>query len=375
MKGKICQIISNVDRSYFFEAVGESLEIEGYEVSFIFLSQSAPHLYGYHEDKGRRVHFIKLNSKKDYPRIIWAIIKILRDLRPDIVHTHLSEATTTGLIASFLLGINNRIHTRHHSSEAHTYYPHAVYYDKFNNLLSKLIVANTKTTAEVLINRENVNSDKVRVVHYGYDLDEFRTDEKAVTELRSKYKLSDNYPVVGVISRFVEWKGVQHIIPAFKKLLKEYPNAKLVLANAVGNYSPTIHKLLDENLLSDRYVLIKFEPGVFDLYKTFDLFVHVPINKDFEAFGQVYIEPLMMEVASVFTLSGVANDFIKDRENALVVPYCDSDAIYESMLNLLRNKPLREKIVRQGKKDVLTMFSIKELGKNLKELYSALPEK
>ncbi|HLA96662.1 MAG TPA: glycosyltransferase family 4 protein [Pyrinomonadaceae bacterium] len=372
MKQKICHIISDVDRSYFFEALGEALEDQGYEVSFIFLSKTIPYLFGYHKERGRRVEFINFTSRKGLPRITWAITKILKNIKPDIVHTHLSEATTTGLIACLLLGIKNRIHTRHHSSEAHTYYAHAVYYDKFNNSLSKRIVANTGTTAEVLIGLENVNPDKVRVIHYGYDLDIFVSDEKVVTELRTTYQLTDNYPVVGVLSRFVEWKGVQYIIPAFQKLLGEYPNAKLVLAGGVGNYSSTILKLLEETLTPDQYTLIDFESRVFDLYKTFDMFVHVPISKDFEAFGQVYIEPLMLEIPSIFTLSGIANDIINDGENALVVPFRDSDTIYESMLTLLRNQPLREKIVRQGKNDVLRMFNIKELGKNLNELYGEL---
>lgn len=375
MKQKICQIISDVDRSYFFEAVGESLEDRGYEVSFIFLAKTIPHLYRYHKERGRRVDFIKFNSRMDFPRIIWTIRKILRDIKPDIVHTHLSEGTTTGLIASRLVGIKNRIHTRHHSSEAHTYYPHAVYYDKLNNWLSKRVAANTGTTAEVLIDLENVNPNKVSVIHYGYDLEVFRSDEQVVSELKETYQLTDRYPVVGVLSRFVEWKGVQYIIPAFRNLMDEYSNAKLVLAGGVGAYSPTILKLLEQNLNPEQYVLIDFETRVFDLYKTFDIFVHVPINKDFEAFGQVYIEPLMLGVPSIFTLSGIANDIIIDKENALVVPFRDSDAIHKSMLSLLQNQPLREKIVRQGKKDVLEMFDIKELGKNLDQLYADLLSK
>lgn len=372
MKANVCHIISNVDRSYFFQALGDALENNGYKASLIFLSSTVPYLFGFHKDKGRRVEFITLKSKLDYPRTIWSISRLLKDIKPDIVHTHLSDATITGLVAAALCGVGNRIHTRHHSSEAHTYYPHAVYYDRLNNRLSKLIVANTKTTAEVVIGRENVDPKKVRVIHYGYDLDSFCSDERTVEKMRSKYDLAKNHPIIGVISRFVEWKGVQYIIPAFRKLLADFPHAKLVLANAVGNYGSAIQKLLDENLKSGQYTLIKFEPNVFDLYKTFDVFVHVPINKEFEAFGQVYIEPLMMEIPSVFTLSGVANDIIKDRENALVVPYCDSDAIHRSMLDILRENELRDKIVRQGKYDILSMFSTEELGKNLNELYSEL---
>ena len=164
-------------------------------------------------------------------------------------------------------------------------------------------------------------------------------------------------------------KGIQYIIPAFNSLKKIYPRALLVLANANGDYYSEIMAMLLETG-NENYRLIEFENDVPALYKTFNGFVHVPINVTAEAFGQTYLEALASEVPSVFTLSGIAPEFIVDRKNALVVPHCDSDAIFEALKELLENKSLAASITLDGYESVKNKFDIHLKMRNLEQLYS-----
>jgi glycosyltransferase involved in cell wall biosynthesis len=260
------------------------------------------------------------------------------------------------------------VNTRHHSVESHLYHPHAVYYDKYVNALSTRIVAITDLVADVLIKQENVDPAKVRVIRHGFDLKQFEEALARNGDLKEKYGLTSDYPVIGVISRHIHWKGVQYIIPAFQELLKKYANAKLVLANAAGSYQPELLKLL-EPIDNSRYVLIPFEQNVLDLYKSFDVFVHVPIGKDYEAFGQTYIEALAMKVPSVFTLSGVANDFIRDGYNAAVVPYENSDAIVRAVNSILSSDEYRASLNQNGYDSVRSEFHVDRMLNELDTIY------
>jgi glycosyltransferase involved in cell wall biosynthesis len=298
--------------------------------------------------------------------------RIFREIKPDIVHTHLVNASIVGLAAAKFCGIPRRIHTRHHSVETHFDYPHGVYYDWLINWLSTHVVAISNVVFDVLTTKEKVEPEKVTIVRHGFDLDRFKADESVVAELQDKYGLVDRYPVIGVISRHIHWKGIQYVIPAFRELAAKYPNAKLVLANASGPYMPEIKRLLSE-LDETQYALIEFERKIFALYKTFDVFVHAPIGREYEAFGQVYVEALAVGVPSVFTLSGIANDFIEDRHNALVVPYCNSQAIYEAIESLLTDAELREKIIDRGKSLVRELFREQRMAEELDHLYSQMP--
>jgi hypothetical protein len=63
----------------------------------------------------------------------------------------------------------------------------------------------------------------------------------------------------------------------------------------------------------------------------------VPIDDTIEAFGQTYIEALISGVPSVFTLSGVASEFIENGKNALVVDYKNSEQISVAIDQILTN--------------------------------------
>lgn len=372
MKIKVCHVLSDLDRSHLIETFGEVMDKAKYDVSFVFIGAKRPYLYDFFNERGYTVDFLEFHGRRELPKAVLSLRKILKRINPDIVHTHMVEGSLGGLAAARLLGIKNRLHTRHHSAESHFYYPHGVYYDKIINALSKKIIAISRVVARVLTEREGVDPKKVVVIPHRFYLETFKPDEKNVRELREKYELNGRYPVVGVISRFIHWKGIQHIIPAFKKLLENHPQAKLVLANASGPYKEQIHSFLQESLPPENYVTIEFEKNVFDLYGTFDVFVHAPVNEDFEAFGQIYVESLAVGVPSIFTMSGIAHDFVVDKENALVVPYQNSEAITEGIELLLRDEKLREKISKKGREDVWRLFHADQLAGQLDAVYMEL---
>lgn len=242
-------------------------------------------------------------------------------------------------------------------------------YDKMINSFATAVVAISKNVEEILIEKENVAADKVHLIHHGFKLEDFEIADKNKMEgLRNKYFIKDKYPVIGVIARYTHWKGIQYIIPAFEKLLKTYPDALLILANANGDYKLEITHLL-KTIPPDNFVEINFEEDLFQMYHLFDVYVHTPIDNHSEAFGQTYIEALAAGTPSVFTLSGIAREFIKDRQNALVVDYKNSDAIYNSIKELLENKSLAETISKNGKEDVKKSFGLDKMISKLEELY------
>jgi glycosyltransferase involved in cell wall biosynthesis len=368
VRTKLCVVVSDVDTSHLIESMGRSLDPAKYEVSYVFLGTEVPNLLRRLSADGFATRFIRCAGVGDAPGAVVRMMSALGELRPDIVHTHLVKASLVGLTAAKLKGVRRRIHTRHHSVEAHYDYPHGVYYDRVINRLSTRIVAISNVVFDVLTQKEQVAPEKVSVVPHGFDLDGFRADESGVAELKTKYGLHGRRPVVGVVAKHIHWKGIQYVVPAFAELSKKYPAAKLVLANASGPYRPEIERLLG-GLDESQYALVEFERRVFDLYGTFDLFAHAPVGREYEAFGQVYVEALAMGVPSVFTLSGVACDIIEDGRNALVVPYRDSEAIRRALDRLMEDEALRRELSANGR-GTAGAFRESRMAEELDRVYS-----
>lgn len=370
MPTNITYILSDIDKAIAFEWIEQALRGSAFKLSFILLNQQDSQLETYLKAHNIPVYRIHYRGKKDAFKAIRSAWKVFRKEKTHIVHTHLFDASMFGLLAAKLARIPKRVYTRHHGTLHHEFFPRAVYYDKLIHSFATNIIAISGIVKDVLLSRENVAQSKVHLVHHGFDLQGFRQiDSKKVELMKQKYGIGNKHPVIGVIARQTYWKGIQHIIPAFGKLLKQYPQAHLVLANAKGDYKAQIDALLAE-LPQGSFTEISFESDIYHLYQLFDVYVHTPINKDLEAFGQTYVEALAAGIPSVFSLSGVAPEFIKHEHNALVVPFEDSEAIQEQVLRLLQDQALAQKLVAQGQADVEQKFALNNMIEALKKIYT-----
>ena len=193
---------------------------------------------------------------------------------------------------------------------------------------------------------------KIKLIEHGFKLTQFNSISKdRVDALRLKYRLPQDKTVIACISKYIEWKGVEYVVRSFKAINQQNPNTHLLLANASGIYKSAIERELAQ-LPEGSFTEIVFEDDLFALYQLIDIFVHVPINSAIEAFGQTYIEALAAEVPSIFTLSGIANDFIVHRKNALVVDYKDVEGISKAIMELMNDSNLKQQLIAQGRKDV-----------------------
>jgi glycosyltransferase involved in cell wall biosynthesis len=369
MKTKVAYIISDIDKAIAFEWIAEYLDQEKFQLYFLLITKDQSDLQRYLEARGTFVKHIGYSGKKDLFTVWRKVYAALKQIEPDCVHCHLQMANLTGLTAAKFAGVRKRIYTRHHSTLHHIYHKKGVLVDRLINAISTKIVAISPVVETVLVKMEKVPERKVVLIPHGFELAEFEgVEPDRIASFRARHNLLGKSPVVGVISRYTEWKGIQHIIPAFKQLRGTYPSACLLLLNARGDYKGAIEKLL-KLLPSDSYREIEFENDIAAAYKTMDVFVHVPIDDHSEAFGQIYVEALAAGIPSVFTISGIAKEFVKDQENAFVVPYKNEQAIGDAIMKIVTDVELSASLSKRGRDDVKRLFGVDKMIKALQNLY------
>jgi glycosyltransferase involved in cell wall biosynthesis len=372
MSVNLAYIISQVSHSNLFEWTALMLDRKKYRMTFILMHEKETPFEIFLRKEKFNVYRLNFKNKFDIPTCTIHIRNILKKEKISIVHTHLFEGGLAGMAAAKLAGIRKRIHTRHDATIHHDFHPSAVKYDKVVNGLSTHIIAITKNVKQILVEMEDVPENKITIIHHGFRLNEFSTvgaERKAV--LLAKY-FSGQKPefIIGAVSRFIEWKGLQYLIPAFAEVLKKNPGAHLMLANAQGPYETDLDKML-ESLPPGSFTKVFFEKDVSALYQLFDVFVHVPVDAQSEAFGQVYIEAMAAGVPSIVTLSGIAPDFIEDSVHALVVPFRDTRSIAEKINALLHDEPLKKQLAQKAKEAIVTEFSIERMITELERCYDA----
>ena len=366
---KLTYIVSDINKAIAFEWINEYLP-NNIELSFILLNNRDSFLEDYLKKNNVLFHRISVSSKKDYLKAIFKTKRLLKKWNTEIVHCHLRHANFVGLVASKMARIKTRIYTRHHSTYHHDYFPKAVKIDSFINKLSTDIVAISENVKDVLIQKENVNANKIHLIHHGFDLDKFLEIEASEIQfIKNKYAINSDKITIGVVARFINLKGHKYIIEAFSHILKSTPNAHFIFAHASGPDYEEIHQIITSSLPQESFTEIKFENNLFALYQLFDYYIHVPINKEIEAFGQTYIEALASGTPMICTKSGVANEFIEHKTNAMVVPFKNSTEIVNSFIELNNSPILKKRIIENGLKSV-EKFNLQSFINKLNKLYS-----
>lgn len=368
---QLCYIISDIDKAVYFEQTALSLRESGIEVSFILINCTHKNLHHFLIKQGFEVFTLENQSLLKSGNAIRKCKAILKQINVDLVHCHLAHANWIGLWAARLAKVKTRIYTRHSGEPLQLRWKER-FIDKIQNRLATKIVAISKNIDE-LLEKQGVAAKKRVLIHHGFELARFSNPlHTEIERLRHQYNPEHKKPVFGMVARWMEWKGIQYTIDAFKKLLEHHPDALLCLFGATENadYSAQLkiklHEIPEQNLR-----VVTFENNVFDLYQLFDGYIHVPVNASCEAFGQTYVEALAAQIPSIFTLSGVAREFISHEENALVVPFRDSNAIYDAMIRILNDEQLCTKLKTNGVRDVNHLFGFSTYISNLQKLYTS----
>lgn len=342
---KVLYVISNVTDSTEYELLVAHWDRQRFDLEFVFLNP-VPECNV--QDHVRKAGFtsttIPYHGRRDSISAIRALMAHYRRSRPDIIHLNLLEATFYGLIAAKLTGIGRTVYTRHHSTHNHKYHQgRGVFYDRLCNRWADRIIAITRSTEEVLVEWEKVPSEKVTLIYHGYELSAVPTYPPGKVEaLKLKHRIGTDgrSPVIGMIARPFEWKGLDHAIPAFADVLKAHPNAKLVIFNWKDSPQSARYETMLQELPAGSWHTVNFEPAVVCLYQAFDVFVHVPEDQHAEAFGLVYIESLMHGVPCVFTRSGIMHDLDTTAlKGVRTVPFKDKHAITREVNAWLSEAP------------------------------------
>ncbi len=361
-----------MNKSVSFEWIASHFnQKEGYSILFILLINKKNTAFeNYLLAENIPYQVIHYSGKKSLVYAFFKLCQFFLKFKPDIIHAHLFDACFVGLPAAWFCRIKRRVHTRHNSSLHHVYHPHAVKYDRMINALSTKIIAVSGGVQKIMVEWEGVDPSKIQVIHHGLKMElYYPIESERLTILKKKYLLSRQPSLIlGVISRYIHWKGIQHIIEAYKIVLKDHPNALLILANAQGPYSMQIKQLLSE-IPSSNIIEIEFEDDIFALFQLFDIFIHTPVDDHSEAFGQVYTEAMASKIPTIITLSGIALDYAKHLENTYIVPYNNPMAIAEGVKYYLEHPIEKKYMIDQAYALVAERFTANTMLTSMEKLY------
>lgn len=279
----------------------------------------------------------------------FAIKKILKEEKPDIVYLHSSKAGAIGRLALFFSRKTKILYN------AHGWYFNATIGSKKKKifaLIEKILAL--RTDRIINISKSEYNSaieykvapeKKMCVIENGIDFAKFKDSEKYRDNTRNKYNIKEDELVIGVVGRLSEQKDPMTMIKAFEQVHKENKKAKLMYVGS-GELEEDVLKYAKEHSILENVIITGWIKDVEKYIPAFDIAV---LPSKWEGFGLVLIEYMACNKPIVGSNLGGIADIIKDNENGLLFEVENYKELAEKILYLINNMNEVTKIINNNK--------------------------
>ena len=330
------------------------------------LSRSCP--------KGLKIIEVPELVRQLSPLTDWRAYRRLREIfrqeRFDVVHTHASKAGIVGRLAARKEGIPYVVHTVH----GQAFFKGQFFLLNWAYILAERIAARhcdriyavAQAMIEQCVAAKVAPREKYEVVYSGMDLEAF-LNAKPEPELRTSLGIPDGSPVVGCIARLFPLKGHDKLIEAAPAIIREVPDVRFLL---VGNgiLRDSLEAKIREMGIEKHFVFTGLvSPSEVCRYTALmDVLAHLSLR---EGLPRVAVQALASAVPVVaYPLDGTP-EVVIDGETGRLCRVGDAAEIAARIIELLRDRKLREEMGRRGQEAVKTKFDWRRMSRILEEDY------
>jgi L-malate glycosyltransferase len=293
----------------------------------------------------------------------WKLSKIIRQWRPEIVHAHDPHAVSMASLALSFSSPHPRPKTIASRRVDFHLQSHAFSQWKYRQV--DAFIAASEAIKRVLIH-DGIAAERIAVVHDGIDVDKIA--HRPAADLHAEYWLPHGVPVIVNVGALVGHKGQRHLIDAMPLVLREVPDAHLIIFGE-GELRAPLEKQIKHLTLGKRVLLPGFREDVLSLMKTADLFVMSSVT---EGLGSAVLDAMAMGLAVVGTEAGGIPEAVIARETGLLVEPGDPKPLAAAIVKLLKNSELRKKYGDAGRQRVVEHFGVDRMVERTLEVYRRL---
>lgn len=287
------------------------------------------------------------------PTLIPRLVRRLRQMRPDIVHTHLFHADLYGIPAARLAGVPAVVSSRHNDDAFRRRFP----YRQLNRWLWRQTDAGigiSQAITDFAITVEGASPAQMTTVLYGLAPSVQVADRDAArAALRAELGLPPDAVLLGMVCRLIEQKGIPYALEAFARVASEYPAAHIVMAGD-GDLRDALVAQVAALGLTDRVHFLGWRTDTPRIFAALDVFLMPSL---WEGFGLVLLEAMAQSVPVVGSAVSAIPEVVAADDTGLLCPPKDVDCLAAALVVLLADPARRVAMGAAGRARLETHFN------------------
>ncbi|HOJ86879.1 MAG: glycosyltransferase family 4 protein [Elusimicrobiales bacterium] len=301
-------------------------------------------------------------------KAFWKIYKIIKEKKPDIVHTHSSKAGIIGRFASFFAGVKKIIHTYHgfgFNDYQNMFVKHFyILIEKISCLITERIIFVSKDNIKTALRYGIGKSTKYELIRSGIKLSDYsnRKNYEFVKKLGIE---KNNSVIISTVANLKPQKNPEDFYEVAKNIINSGYDAYFIYAGG-GERLEYFQNKAELDKISRRVFFVGWVLKPFDVYSCSDIFI---LTSLWEGLPRSLVEAMSSGVVPVCYKTDGVNDIIIDGANGFIVEQKNVKRMTDTVKKLIEEPKLLEKIKENVLKTDLSEFDIDFMVKKQEELY------
>lgn len=325
----------------------QAIQAAGYEV--IGMSAAGPHVAHLNEMGIQHVDvpaFTRSANPIQDLRAFAQLVRLLRSLRPDIVHTHNPKPGILGRIAGWLTRTPLVVNTQHglwaQPTDRWQRRLPVYFAERFAAAFSDLELVQNPEDVTTLVETLRIPARKVSLLGNGVDLTRFTPDsvsDDARHRLRVDWDIAADEIVCSVVGRLVLEKGIIELLEAADQLRHRGVRARFVFVGPTDpNKSDAIDSAVFEKARAKGVIFAGTRSDMPECYAAADIFVTASWR---EGFPRSAMEAAAMGLPTVASDIRGNRQVISHGKTGLLVTVRDARGIAEAVEQLVNDTAMR----------------------------------
>jgi glycosyltransferase involved in cell wall biosynthesis len=280
------------------------------------------------------------------------LVRLLRDERIDLLHTHLFHADVMGRLAARRAGVPHLVHTVHVAERR--FRPWQYLWACWAAGRCDRIVCVSNAVREHHAARTHLPLENYQVIYNGVDLDAYRPDPLQRQLLRQQWGVGPRQFVLAFIGRLDVQKNPLLFLAAWAALRQRGHDVRAVLAGD-GPQRPAVEQFLRRHDHAGLARWLGRIDYVSELLAACDVLV---APSRWEGFGLMAAEAMAAGVSVVATRVPGLSELIEEGASGLLVNSEDLPGLVAAIERLLGDPPYRQRLTEAARQRVRERFSI-----------------
>ncbi|MBW6516385.1 MAG: glycosyltransferase family 4 protein [Candidatus Cloacimonetes bacterium] len=302
------------------------------------------------------------------------IFRIIKKIKPDIVHTHTAKAGMLGRSAAILLRVPIIIHT-FHGNVFREYFGKLktclfIFIERALAHFTTKIIAISQQQKNELIAYKIASEKKIAVINLGFQLDSVIPSTRDRNKFRSRYNIPADGVLIGIVGRLVPVKNHQLFLEIAHELLQKRDIYFAIIGD--GELRESLEEEIKKRNIAHRVLITGFIEDLKPVYSDLDL---VLLTSNNEGTPVAVIEAMACQKIVMSTKVGGVEDLIIHGVNGFIFPPKEKEGFVKEIANWLHHPEQYQNIGSEAYRSVIEKFSLETLINNIKALYEELRAK